>query len=189
MKHILPLLIPLCMLAQSCASVAVKADPKKPVGVTIEELVDQVQGAVASANEKLQNNKALPPLDSIELNLKVAETRDVNGKINLLVVTIGGDYSKAIVREYRIKLDPTAPAKVASVSLGQALEQQILDVAQGLQNVGAGKLPLAAKEVDVSISFEVESSGQGGIKIEIAPVGIEAGGSNKRALAQEIKVS
>jgi hypothetical protein len=158
--------------------------------VTIQAVVAQVKEALSNVQTKLAQNQ-LPPLKSVTLTLQTVATGKVGAKISFWVITIGGSLQKEASQEVVLELVPPKagnPSNISSESFTKALEDSILDTAQGVQGAGEGTLPLQLNNLSVTLGFTVTAEGTAGAKLTLAPVTLDISGQKDKKVVHKLAV-
>ena len=141
--------------------------------------------------DKLAKNQ-LPPLKSVKLTLQTVATGKVGGKISFWVITIGRSLQKEASQEVVLELVPPKagnPANISSESFTKALEDSILDAAQGIQGADEGTIPLKLNSLAVTLGFTVTAEGTAGAKLTLAPVTLDISGQKDKKVVHKLEVS
>ena len=182
----------LLFVSPSIATAKDKNDVPNPnESITIQEVVAQVKEALSNVQTKLTNNQ-LPPLKSVKLTLQTVATSKGGAKISFWVITIGGSLQKEASQEVVLELVPPKPgnpANISSESFTKALEDSILDVAQGVQGADQGNLPLKLDNLSVTLGFTVTAEGTAGAKLTLAPVTLDISGQKDKKVVHKLEVS
>jgi hypothetical protein len=159
--------------------------------VTIQAVVSQVKEALSNVQTKL-TNKQLPPLKSVKLTLQTVATSKAGGKISFWVITIGGSLQKEASQEVVLELVPPKagnPVNISSETFTKALEDSILDAAQGVQGADQGSLPLKLENLSVTLGFTVTAEGTAGAKLTLAPVTLDISGQKDKKVVHKLEVA
>jgi hypothetical protein len=170
---------------------AQKNPPNPNESITIQAVVAEVKEALANVQTKLAKNQ-LPPLKSVKLTLQTVATGKVGGKISFWVISIGGSIQKETSQKIVLELGPPKagnPTKISSESFTKALEDSILDAAQGVQGVGTGDTPLQVNSLSVTLGFTVTAEGTAGTKLTLAPVTLDLSGQKDKKVVHTLEVS
>jgi hypothetical protein len=168
-----------------------KSAPNPNESVTIQAVVAQVKEALSNVQTKL-TNKQLPPLKSVKLTLQTVATGKAGAKISFWVITIGGSIQKESTQEVVLELVPPKPGNpvnISSETFTKALEDSILDVAQGVQGTDQGSMPLQLNNLTVTLGFTVTAEGTAGAKLTLAPVTLDISGQKDKKVVQKLEVS
>jgi hypothetical protein len=169
-----------------------KKDTTNPnESVTIQAVVSQVKEALSNVQTKL-TNKQLPPLKSVKLTLQTVATSKAGAKISFWVITIGGSLQKEASQEVVLELVPPKagnPVNISSESFTKALEDSILDVAQGVQGADQGSLPLKLQNLTVTLGFTVTAEGTAGAKLTLTPVTLDISGQKDKKVVHKLEVA
>ena len=168
-----------------------KSAPNPNESVTIQAVVAQVKEALSNVQTKL-TNKQLPPLKSVKLTLQTVATGKAGAKISFWVITIGGSIQKESTQEVVLELVPPKPGNpvnISSETFTKALEDSILDVAQGVQGADQGNMPLQLNNLTVTLGFTVTAEGTAGAKLTLAPVTLDISGQKDKKVVQKLEVS
>ena len=158
-----------------------KSAPNPNESVTIQAVVAQVKEALSNVQTKL-TSKQLPPLKSVKLTLQTVATGKAGAKISFWVITIGGSIQKESTQEVVLELVPPKPGNpvnISSETFTKALEDSILDVAQGVQGTDQGSMPLQLNNLTVTLGFTVTAEGTAGAKLTLAPVTLDISGQKR----------
>ena len=159
--------------------------------VTIQAVVSQVKEALSNVQTKL-TAKQLPPLKSVKLTLQTVATSKAGGKISFWVITIGGSVQKEASQEVVLELVPPKPGKPVNSSaetFTNALEDSILEAAQGVQGADQGSLPLELQNLTVTLGFTVTAEGAAGAKLTLTPVTLGISGQKDRKVVHRLEVA
>ena len=163
--------------------------------ILIEEVLTQVQDALNAVNDEITSDPedaehpyaGFPRLGSVTVKLSTVVGKEASGGFNFYVVSFGAKRSIEETQTVTLKLvPPEAGARRASSSVSEALANAIIAAAKGVQNARGRKPSLHLQELKSEIKFVVKTSGEGGLKFEIAPVGIEMGGKASLASTHHI---
>ena len=166
--------------------------PENAQGVLVDEVLTEIQTALAKVQKDLAFEK-LPPLKSVTLDLVAEAKIQVGHKINLFIVTFGQKWEKDRSQEIEITLtppNPNLPLKAAKgPSVSDELASAIENAAQGVQKARDNKdVPLEASGLKVVLSFVVKGDTSGGAKFEIAPITADLSGDWAHSATQKITV-
>jgi len=159
--------------------------------VTIQAVVAQVKEALSNVQTKL-TAKQLPPLKSVKLTLQTVATSKAGGKISFWVITIGGSLQKEASQEVVLELVPPKPGRpvnMSSETFTNALEDSILEAAQGVQGADQGSLPLELQNLTVTLGFTVTAEGAAGAKLTLTPVTLGISGQKDRKVVHRLEVA
>ena len=188
-RVVIPMLL---VISPSIATAKDKKDAPNPnESVTIQAVVAQVKDALSNVQTKLTNNQ-LPPLKSVKLTLQTVATTKAGVKISFWVLTIGGSVQKEASQEVVLELVPPKPgnpANISSETFTKALEDSILNVAQGVQGADQGNLPLKLDNLSVTLGFTVTAEGEAGGKLTLAPVTLDISGQKDKKVVHKLEVS
>ena len=168
-----------------------KDTPNPNESVTIQAVVGQVKEALSNVQTKLAKNQ-LPPLHSVKLTLQTVATSKAGGKISFWVITIGGSLQKEATQQIVLELVPPKagnPSNISSESFTKALEDSILNAAQGVQGAGAGSIPLQVDSLSVTLGFTVTAEGSAESKLVLAPVTLDLSGQKDKKVVHTLQVS
>ena len=164
------------ILASTSSPVSGSAKPK-PTPATLSDVVNEMKRSLQEAEN------ATPPdfqlqLSSVTVELKTVVSTKYGGGLNLWIFSFGASQEKETASSVKIILG--APKKTGDTS---AMGMEKFDLARAI--VEAKKAYIAASNIDpalsnheltVDISFLVKKSIEGGIKVELIPIGIDIGG-------------
>jgi hypothetical protein len=168
-----------------------KDTPNPNESVTIQAVVAQVKEALSNVQTKL-TNKQLPPLKSVKLTLQTVATGKAGAKISFWVLTIGGSIQKEATREVVLELVPPKPGNpvnISSETFTQALEDSILNVAEGVQGADQGSMPLKLDNLLVTLGFTITAEGTAGAKLTLAPITLDISGQLDKKVVHKLEVS
>jgi Trypsin-co-occurring domain 2 len=170
----------------ACASSAPPAAPT-PEGAALEAVVGAVQEALAEA--EAQEVAGFPPLKSVTVKLQTEASRSVGGEIALYVFSLGSHYTAETASTLELKMrPPERPPKgiLPGPELKEALAGAIHAAKVGAAKASSGSPALVMSEVSIDLKFAVEVSGSAGAKVNLVPLGAEAGGKLNRNQVQTI---
>jgi type II secretory pathway pseudopilin PulG len=188
-KLLVATLIALVIIAVLCPA-AYSQQPEDTQGVLIDQLLKQVQSALARAQTDLRHEN-IPPLQSVTLDLTAEVKKEVGGTINLFIVTFGHKWEKSRSQEIEVTLKPPAPSQLISKgpSVSDELVKAIESAARGVQAARAnGQVPLVASGLKVVLSFVVTGDTSVGAKFQIVPVTVDLSGDLANSAIQKITV-
>ena len=159
--------------------------------VAIEDVISQVQSALANAQTSLAD-KRFPPLKQVKLSLQTVATKKDGVTLKLWVLSFGSTVEKTSTQQMDLTLVPPPaglPKKVAAVSLTEDLESAIISAAEGVQKARTGTPPLELSTLDVQIGFTVKGDVNGGPNVTLAPITLGLTGDVASSNVQVITVS
>ena len=169
-----------------------RAAPAAAEGAAIQEVVAQVQLALAHVQNQLAQNH-LPPLKQVRLTLQTGLTRKENGTVKLLVFGAGADAEQDQSQSVVLTLvpPPPAPVKLAAIpGLTDDLENAILAAAEGVQKAGTDAVPLTLSGLEVTLGFTVKSDLSAGVSnVVLQPVTAGLGATQTRTSVQTLVVT
>lgn len=179
------------LVLSACSTAALTQQPE---GVSIEELLAEVQNGLTQARTKLAQEK-LPPLKSVTLNL-TAEAVDVGGgKVSLVVVSFGRKWQKSVSQEIEIKMVPpkrgaqSVENKNFSVAVADQLATAIVSAGKSVKNArDHSGAPLVTSNLKVVLSFVVKKETTAGAELKLVPVTFDLSGDMANNAAQKITV-
>jgi protein subunit release factor A len=74
-------------------------------GVVIDQLLKEVQIGLARVQTELQK-EAIPPQESVTLNLTAEVRKTTGGKVNLFILSFGRKVERSQTQEIEVKLKP-----------------------------------------------------------------------------------
>jgi hypothetical protein len=182
-RFVLPVLT---AAAIACASSAPPAAPT-PEGAALEAVVGAIQEALAEA--ETQDVPGFPPLKSVTVKLQTEASRSVGGEIAIYVFSLGSHYTAETASTLELKMrPPERPPKgvLPGPELKEALARAIHAAKAGAAKASSGSPPFVMSEVSIDLKFTVEVDGSAGAKVNLVPLGAEAGGKLNRNQVQTI---
>jgi hypothetical protein len=170
----------------ACASSAPPAAPA-PEGAALEAVVGSIQQALAEA--ETQEVPGFPPLKSVTVKLQTEASRSVGGEIALYVFSVGSHYTAETSSTLELKMRPPEarpPKGVRPEELKEALARAIFAAKVGAAKASSGTPAFVMSEVSIDLKFAVEIDGSAGAKVNLVPLGAEAGGKLNRNQVQSI---
>lgn len=163
----------------------------------VEDVVSVVKRALHDAQRKINDQKALPPLEAVTLTLQTSVTKTLDGTFKIVVVTFGETVEAANTQQVTIKLippPPTAPQPIAADnSTYKALVDAIVgaaDAARRTTNAAHGEpTPLVLNSIATEIAVSIKRTTTGGLGIDITPITISGKGSVATLNANKINIS
>jgi len=183
--------LPLLGLESGCVNGQTTATKPAAQAVAIEDVISQVQKALANVQTVLANNH-FPPLKQVKLSLQTVATKKDGITLKLWVISFGSTVEKTGTQQMDLVLVPPPPGlpeKTASSSLTDDLQNAILSAADGIQNAKKGPVPLVVGSLDVQIGFTVKGDVNGGPNITLAPVTLGLTGDVSTSAVQTITVT
>lgn len=182
-RFVLPVLT---AAAIACASSAPPAAPA-PEGAALEAVVGAIQEALAEA--ETQDVPGFPPLKSVTVKLQTEASRSVGGEIAIYVFSLGSHYTAETASTLELKMrPPERPPKgvLPGPELKEALARAIHAAKAGAAKASSGSPAFVMSEVSIDLKFAVEVDGSAGAKVNLVPLGAEAGGKLNRNQVQTI---
>ncbi|MFI5179785.1 MAG: trypco2 family protein [Thermoanaerobaculia bacterium] len=176
----------------ACSSMDSKPTPVvSSDGVEVQKILEEVQQALEASAPELKKSH-LPPLDSVTLTLQASAVREVDGKINLWILSFGHSVQKEAVQELILTLTPPDPEKKmlgpTKPTLAAQLVEAILGAARGVENADSGNLPLKLQSLEASVAFVVVKDTSAGGSFAIQPVTLSLGGDFKDKAVQKLRL-
>ena len=173
------------LLAIAVPSAATASD------LLLSRMVKEIQVALRDSQRDIAQSR-LPAVSEVELVLKTVQKDSGGGKISLVVVEVGGDYSTEFSTTVALKLIPPAATDSSDVAavgnIREALKSAIVAAAAAIDVAQRGNPPLTPKQLEVSFEFAVTSDGHGGFAIAFPPFEASIAGKVSRSNVQSIKV-
>jgi hypothetical protein len=162
-------------LAIACAASTPVSAPSSQGG-ELADVVDAIQQALGQAAGA--EVPGFPPLKSATVKLQTEAGRSVGGEIAVYVFTLGATRASETASTIELKMKPPAsPRKgLRPEELRDALARAIHMAELGAARAAAGEPPFLMEEVAIDLKFTVEASGEGGAKVRLVPLGVEASG-------------
>ena len=191
-----PLLVVMLVIPSCCTQGALSPPPGETQGLTVGNLVQEVQRGLARAKSDLEG-KNLPPLKSVTLNLVAEATGTNTSNINLVVASLGSRWEKAFSQEIELTLVPPKTKEVIVTgapkqpSIADQLAAAIVSALQGVKDAPHDvTVPLTATSLKVVIAFVVKWSMDVGTKggFQVVPVTVDLGCQATTAATQKITV-
>jgi hypothetical protein len=154
----------------------------KPTPASLSEVVNEMKRSLQEAENATPSSFKLK-LSSVTVELKTTVSTKFGGGLNLWIFSFGASEEKETASSVKIILG--APAKTRDTS---ALGLEKFDLTRAI--VEAKRAYIAASDIDptlskheltVDISFLVKRSVEGGVKIELIPIGIDIGGKYSKS--------
>jgi hypothetical protein len=158
---------------------------------SLEFMIDQVKQALVLIERGAKKEK-LPSLDTVVLELNVTQTKKINGKISILIVSFGANKTNEVTNSIKLVLAPPEPGQPTNVSrpkLSQAIADSVLAAAHAIESAQRGSPVLEARQVISKISFVVTTDSEGGLAIEFPPFSSKIIGGNINKAVQTITVT
>lgn len=142
-------------------------------------MVGEIQKAITSAEFEIKNSSApLVKFQEATLTLQTTMVKSVDGKVELVVFSIGAEGKSEITQTITMTLLPTEVQKVAAqMSIADNLKVAIVEAVKGVAKANQSSVPLALKDLTVSFEFELTTNASGGLSFDVLPVKVSAGGS------------
>lgn len=160
-------------VAMALHDAPVAQDARDSDGVTIQEVLTEIQRGLSDAQQILVAAK-MPPLDSVVLNLQTDYNVQGGPKFKLLIFSFGKSWERQRSNELVLTLKPPKPSAEVQVSTGPGLANQlvaaIVAAAQGVKAAESGTPPLQLATLKAEFGFVVKESSSAGVKFEIVPV-------------------
>lgn len=186
-------------------TLTVTPTPGPAVTVAVEELLAQVNNAIAQAKRHVDEaNKAAvgrkeeggqqPRLGSVKLTLHAGVTRESGTKVSFFIFQFGTTKTEVATRKITLTLSRPEQAKVQRTAmptgrLADDLADAIIGAwlaAQAGQDAVKGLVPT---ETSCEISFGVTSDDKKGLNIVLNPFSIEAGKGSSVQTVQTIEIT
>ncbi len=186
LKQLLPfILLFFWPFASSAESVAAGSS------LPLADLVREVDVALLRVADTAETQH-LPQLQKAVLEVNTSMKRDVNGKISLWVVELGGagnnEYASKVI--FTLKPPPPgSPSNIGAVQLANALTDSILAGAHAIMAAETGNPPLLADDLVVSVRFAIAREGNGKLAVKFPPFEASFGGGATSAEIQSITVT
>lgn len=141
--------------------------------------IDQVLKVVSEALKEAQDNNVpgFPPLKNVEINLSTVASKEADGKLKVVVVSIDGGISSEDASTITLKM---APPTTKDVGRASAIDPQkykmalaaALNVSKDAVVRATQILPqLITSEVQIEVAFTVKKSLDGGVSIDAIGIG------------------
>jgi len=149
-------------------------------GGELADVVEAIQQALGQA--AASEVPGFPPLKSVIVKLQTEVGRSVGGEIAVYVFTLGASRASETASTIELKMKPPGPSPkgVRPAELRDALARAIHMAELGAAKAAAGEPPFVMEEVAIDLKFTVEASGEGGAKVRLVPLGVEASGGIHR---------
>lgn len=161
-------------LATTAAHVSpASQDRPEADGVTIQEVLTEIQRGLSDAQQQLLTAK-IPPLDNVVLTLETDYNIRGGPKFKLLIFTFGRTWERQRSNELVLTLKPPKPSVdvqvTATPNLARQLVAAIVAAAQGVRDAETGTPPLQLSGLKAEFRFVVKESTTADAKFEIVPV-------------------
>ena len=164
-----------CSILVSFLFLAACTTPSHGDGASIETLLIDIKKSLIKISSDASAD-ALPQLKSVDLVVNTIVTKNIDGKVNLLVASFGADGSSKATQKIEIKLEPPGEATPQEVSdTSDALATAVLDAIRAVKSVEDHEPPLELNGVKATISFATSKTASGGLKITVLSAEIGAG--------------
>lgn len=162
------------------------------LGVPVEDLLTQIQTALAQVQKDLAFEK-IPPLKSVTLDLQAAATVQAGPKINLYIFSFGKKWEKDRSQQIQITLTPPSPQTPLRSAKGPSLSQELValieSAARGVQRARDNKdVPLEASGLTAVFTFVIKGDTSGEAKFQIVPVTVDLSGDLTKTATHKITV-
>jgi Trypsin-co-occurring domain 2 len=159
--------------AMALHGAAVVHDTPDADGITIQEVLTEIQRGLSDAQQILVAAK-IPPLDSVVLNLQTEFNVQGGPKFKLLIFSFGKTWERQRSNELVLTLKPPKPSTEAEASAEPGLANQlvaaIVAAAEGVKDAESATPPLQLATLKAEFGFVVKESTSAGVKFEIVPV-------------------
>ena len=164
-----------------------------PPPLLLGEVVKEVKKAVDTYQASIGGGKdALPPLQSVEFDFKVATKETVKGSIGFVIFSIGGSTSKSTVNDVTYTYErPTPAAQVLAEEpkiLNKTLVQTIQEAAKAVKESGTLE-DLKFTKLVVDVEFGVEWTLSAGGKFTYQFVTLDLGAEKNKNTVQSVKLT
>ena len=171
----------------------VTGPPKAAIDPSLDSVLKEVQRGLKKAQDTLAMSN-LPPLQSVQLTLHTQVQKDVNGKITILVVSVGGGESASASQDLVLTLTPPKGDKMRPLTglpptVADSIVKLIAEAANAVEKAREGDYPLDARKATLEFAFTVTNSGEGGLKFNLGSVSADLGGAVKSAALQKVTVT
>jgi Trypsin-co-occurring domain 2 len=178
-RSVLVLAAVLC--SQACTTTAPPAQPAPASGadgVELEAVMEAIQQALSEA--QTQDVPGFPPLESVTVKLQAEASRSVGGQLELYIFSVGSRYTAETASTLELKMKPPQGRPPQGLrpagDLKQALARAIHLAKVGVAKAAQGSPPFIMTDIQIDLKFTVELGGSAGAKVDLVPLGAEAGG-------------
>jgi hypothetical protein len=144
-------------------------------------LLTEIQRAILIVQNSSEKED-IPPLESVTLRLSTHFIKEVNGKINFYIISLGSSASEDSSHILQLKLVPPKPGTGSNVSANEISDQlaaAIISTAKAVKKARSSDPPLILAELSAEIKFLVKKEGGGGVSFVILPVTADFDGKLK----------
>lgn len=162
-----------------------------PQSVEIERVINELKLALSQADFDLRNSANAPELESAVVKLETSLTKDINGKLKIVVFSIEASGAQETTSSITINLKPAKEGRSvgSSPSFAQKLRELIVETAKGISKSQTGTVPLKVVSVTIVLTFVIEKVGAGGVQFEISPVSVELGASATKKTTHSVELT
>lgn len=163
-------------------------------GVEVQAVVSVIRESLVEAQSN--NVPGFPALTSALITFKTTVTKGAGGKINFLIFTIGAKHERETASTLTLQMAPPTTKSAGDLSsatntekLKQLLARAINSAKAGVIDANGGSPRLETNKIEIEIEFAVSTSGEGGLKVELLPLGFEGTGKLASSKIHSLKLT